>query len=138
MRLLTLISVLFVSISFTSKGSKNNIFETLQGKWAWELNIGTDNYNPQTISFNEDHSRIIFNVDKAIEISKANFVNQYEYEILKVKKNKLKLSLVGEERKSKDGRLVWWELLLVDHSTFLWKRSDWEAFYTLNPMKKLK
>lgn len=137
MRLFTLLSILFITTSFSLINSKDNILVALEGKWAWQLNIGTEDYNPQTISFNEDHSKIIFNVDKSIEISKDNFVKQYEYEILKIKKNKLRLSLIGETRKSKDGKKVWWELILINNSTFLWKRNDWETAYSLNPMKKV-
>lgn len=138
MRLIKLTIWYIILSSFTSiKTPKQNIYNQLQGTWESELNIGSENYNPHTISFNKDYSKIIFNTIKPIEISKDNFVTQYEYLILKTKKDKLKLSLIGETRTSKDGKLVWWDLILINKNTYVWKRNDWEAAYTLNPIKRI-
>lgn len=68
----------------------------------------------------------------------GSFTNEYAYKVLEVKKKKLVLSLISETRKSRDGKLVWWELILMGNDTYVWKRNDWKIANTAHPIKRIK
>ena len=111
---------------------KPTIFEQLAGTWGWEGARGSScRDNPHTISFSDDSRTMILTdrhpIERAAGMKPGTNPLETRYEVREQKRNSLRVFIVDppETRLTADGRLVVWDIVLVDKNRYRWHRTDW-------------
>lgn len=110
----------------TTKQVNSDIFHKVAGTWEWKHHIGTDRYNPHTITFSDDNKIANFTTMKPFK-SHGNLISFYTYNVLSNDDKSITMSLNGETRKTDSGDLVVWILFLKGTDVYCWRRTDWKS-----------
>lgn len=101
-----------------------NPYTVLSGTWGWQ---GTNDCKsfPIRIHFGTDHKKLYLSAAARRKDGTRNPRHEYTYHVIGEGTNVLHLSLVGEWRHDSSGAPITWYLVVADHNTFFWNRSDW-------------
>ena len=99
-------------------------YETLPGNWAWEDSdecIST----PQSIRFSPNKERMVIRQAPIGAGGRRLPALDVGYTIEGHTGNVLHTAMENEGRRDRAGRLVKWDLVVVDQDTFCWHQADW-------------
>lgn len=99
-------------------------YAVLPGTWGWE---GTDDCSasPQELHFSDDRQQMFLTLRPKDERGRRMARREATYRILGELPYGLRMSLAGEKRVDPQGKLVTWDLILLDRQQYCWHRSDW-------------
>jgi len=98
------------------------VFSVAEGLWDWAGQPGSCTDNPHTISFTEDRSEMLLTYTRPDSTTSQR---EYRYEIRDVGPSSIRGFIHGETRRTDDGQLVVWDLVLTGHDEYRWHRTDW-------------
>ena len=102
-----------------------DIFAVAEGTWDWAGQPGTCRDNPHRISFSPDRRQMVLSYRVPFDSVTGKQVSTYD--ILLVTRHGIRGSIVDETRRTPDGDLVVWDLVLTSPTTYRWHRTDWPA-----------
>lgn len=124
--------ILFFSApSYSEKktSSSHTIYETLIGTWGHDKEICLK--DPIRISFSPDRKLMYHDTKQGLMMSDASKPNErLVYRILAEYESFLRTEIIGEDRLTDGGKIVKWDLLLINQNSFCWHRSDWGKMCT--------
>jgi hypothetical protein len=103
-----------------------HFIQTLEsGFWIWET--GSCDETRQKFKF--DMSKKTMTLSYEPDTKDDAKLNSYSYEILWVWEAGFRSKIIGEERLDSNGVPIEWDLILIDDSSFYWRRNDWAKDY---------
>jgi len=101
-------------------------YEVLPGNWGWE---GTDEcaVAPASLRFSSHQQRMHIVHSPVRDDGTREPRREASYTITGQAKNVLSMTMDGEDRTDHAGRLVTWDLVVLDPDAYCWRRSDWRA-----------
>lgn len=102
-------------------------FTVLPGKWGWAGSNDCASY-PKVIHFSADRKLMYLSLAPVTPDGKREPRRQATYSILSVLPIGLSVSLHGENRRDATGKLVTWDLIIMDKNQLCWHRSDWPQY----------
>lgn len=117
-----LVALLFYSGCTSAR--QQSPYETLPGNWGWE---GTDECAtaPAVLRFSSHQERMHIAHTPVREDGTHEPRREANYTVTGRAGNVLSMTMDGEDRKTEQGRLVTWDLVVLDPDTYCWHRSDW-------------
>ncbi|MFL5560733.1 MAG: hypothetical protein ACJ79K_04575 [Gemmatimonadaceae bacterium] len=98
----------------------DDIFHVAEGTWGRTVGAKTCTNGPQRISFTADRSMMVIEyADDSGAVRKAR------YELRSVSPTTIRGFIIDETRKTPEGTLVVWDLVLTSRDSFAWHRTDW-------------
>lgn len=104
---------------------QSDIFSAVAGTWDWSGADGFCSINPHTITFSPDHDVMMLRFREPWTDSVGIEHQVAEYEIREHTRNRIRGFIRGETRRTPDGRLVVWDLVLTGPDVYRWHRTDW-------------
>lgn len=104
-----------------------DIFDVVEGTWAWttaDSNCATD---PHTITFTSDHSGMLIKSAHPYRWPDGRLDSVAYYDIQAHTRSWIRGAIRGETRLTADGRPVVWDLVLKSPDRYAWHRTDWVA-----------
>jgi hypothetical protein len=98
------------------------LIAALAGTWGMEGEGVSCKDNPHTIQFSPDAREMTLQFTKSFD---ANPPTRSVYDVRGEGAGFLHMTLRGEDRKTDAGKLVEWDLVLLDADRYCWHRSDW-------------
>jgi hypothetical protein len=98
------------------------LIAALTGTWGMEGEGVSCKDNPHTIQFSPDVREMTLQFTKSFD---ANPPTRSVYDVRGEGAGFLHMTLRGEDRKTDAGKLVEWDLVLLDADRYCWHRSDW-------------
>lgn len=95
------------------------------GYWIWET--GSCDEQKQMFKFDLDNNTMTLSYFPAAEDESE--IKNYTYDILEAWPSKFRSKIIGEERLDSSGSPIEWDLILIDQSSFYWRRNDWALDY---------
>ena len=99
-----------------------DIFSVVEGTWDWAGRSETCKDNPHTISFSPDRATMILTFVKPLE---GDTSRDTRYELREVTSSSIRGFITDETRRTNDGELVVWDLVLMSPDSYGWHRTDW-------------
>jgi hypothetical protein len=120
--LLTQIVVALLAVTHPANAQQvpSDIRSRVAGKWRWEQS-SPDCKNNHVISFSTD-GRLMLLTSFAM---KGDTGEVTEYEILGTGANAIRGRIVDETRRTDQGEIVVWDLILFEQDRYCWRRTDW-------------
>jgi len=127
-----IILVILINISAcgtTVEKSNRPIREIITGSWAPETKVGqVCRESPPTYSFSNDGALMYVTSDSGLYMSEGGGkFNKLTYQIVGEGQYSLRTIIEGEERRTANGNVVMWDLVLLSENRFCWHRSDWDS-----------
>jgi hypothetical protein len=111
-------------------------FRLAAGTWDWMHGDTTCTTNPHTVSFSRDGRFMVLTFARA---DSATGQREYRYRILEAGKevipdvpHVIRAAMEGETRRTPDGKLVVWDLILASRNRYHWHRTDWPEMAVTN------
>ena len=124
-----LLAAVFVRYSQTFNVPDDvEIFDVVEGTWAWadaDSNCAT---NSHTIRFTPDHGEMVITSARPYERADGKMDSIARYQIISQTRDRIRGAIYGETRLTADGRPVVWDLVLRSPDRYVWHRTDWPAF----------
>lgn len=103
----------------------DGVFAIVEGRWAWEgARSGCDD-NAHSIEISPDHRVMTITYDQPWTDSIGTARNLAQYDIEKHGGGFIRAQIRGENRRSRAGTPVVWELVLMSPHRYKWHRTDW-------------
>jgi hypothetical protein len=99
----------------------------LPGWWGWSGSDDICNEIVAKYSFSEDGMRVLVHTPNGASFGEGAPQKDLAYVIESEISHVLRIKGVGEERRTDNGKLVVWDLVMKDSDTFCWHRTDWKA-----------
>lgn len=133
-RLPAVLVALLFHTGCTSAGQQSP-YEILPGNWGWE---GTDECatSPAVLRFSSHRQRMHIVHTPVREDGTREPRKEANYTVTGQAGNVLSMTMDGEDRKDDQGRLVAWDLVVLDPGTYCWRRSDWRPTACTTRVKK--
>jgi hypothetical protein len=113
------------SIASSSKSQNGEIRKVLAGAWGWDKQQCEK--DPIRLSFAADGAVMFHENDAGLSIGEGTHLKRIVYQILAESDRVLRTVIEGEVRRTKEGNVVGWDLVLLSESRFCWHRSDWPS-----------
>jgi hypothetical protein len=97
--------------------------EIASGVWGLEHQDLTCKGNAHTIEFSDDGTIMTLRYTRGIGGKPPTKV---AYRVISEGPGYLRMRMEGEERKTDDGELVVWDLVLLSLDSYCWHRTDWQ------------
>ncbi len=108
-----------------------DVFDAVEGSWDWAGRPGTCRENPHTIHFTPDRAYMIFTYPHPIDSATGR--REARYALRGTTAGSIRGFLLHEERRTEEGELVVWDLVLTGPDEYRWHRTDWApGGYTAN------
>jgi len=99
----------------------------IPGQWGWEgSNLCAA--NPEVIHFSADGKQMFLSFAPVTPDGAREPRRQATYNILRELPNGLSMSMHDETRRDASGKLVTWDLIVMDKNQMCWHRSDWPQY----------
>lgn len=107
----------------------DSIFALAQGLWDWEGSEKECEAGQQEITVTPDRTMLLL-VTRPMEAGESPDTTRYRVieagpQILPWAPFAIRLDMEGEDRRTDDGKLVVWDLVLKSRDRFHWHRTDW-------------
>lgn len=99
----------------------------IPGQWGWAGSNDCAAY-PKVIHFSRDGKRMFLSLAPVTPDGAREPRRQATYNILRELPNGLSMSLHNETRRDASGKLVTWDLIVMDKNQMCWHRSDWPQY----------
>jgi hypothetical protein len=97
------------------------------GTWGWKGNPASScTTNPHTISFSADKNLMYLRHEKPTLAWDGKHRSAVHYRVEQTSPV-LRLSLIGETRRTDEGERVAWDLRMISRDEYCWHRSDWDG-----------
>lgn len=117
----------------TASDEKPPIRDVLTGSWGW--NKEECQSNPQHYSFSSDGAVMILKrVTNADLAAGKNSYKITKYQIIGESDQALRTVIEDEGRRTEDGLVVTWDLMLINKHRFCWRRGDWKDTSCTEPI----
>jgi hypothetical protein len=101
------------------------LFATLErGSWGWVDDDGCET-NPHVIRFSDDRRVMELTHRERFEPEEGPGPEVVTYDVEFVGDDYVRGRIRGEQRRTDDGKLVAWDLVLVAEAEYCWRRTDW-------------
>ena len=104
-----------------------NPHTTIPGQWGWKGSNDCAAY-PEVIHFSADGKQMLLSLAPVTPDGAREPRRQSTYNILRELPNGLSMSLHDEARRDASGKLVTWDLIVMDKNQMCWHRSDWPQY----------
>ena len=101
------------------------VFDVVEGTWDWAGRQTTCGANPHTIAFTPDRAYMVLTYPHPIDSATGR--REARYEIRGTTRSSIRGFILDEERRTADGELVVWDLVLTGPDEYRWHRKDWSA-----------
>ena len=107
------------------------------GTWAWKKkHCGK---SPQVYSFSDNGTLMYVFTEDGFITSEEGAIEQIStYKILGESDRVIRARIENEYRKTDDGKLVVWDMVLINDNQFCWHRTDWPSTACTSPMYRCK
>ncbi len=78
-----------------------------------------------TFTFSSDGSRLELRYARPVEDLTGHYRDVYEYSVIAIAGNSVRMKLEGETRTDDRGELVVWDLVRISDDSYCWHRADW-------------
>jgi len=112
------------------------VFDVAQGVWKWSNSDSTCRQVHHTISFSPDHKQMYYTSNKKIAAATGMNDSAFVYDIISYDRHSIRAFLRGETRKSTNGKLVIWDLVLKSPDMYAWHQADWPALETTAAIRR--
>lgn len=107
--------------------------DVLTGDWGWTKEECQS--NPQNYSFSSDGAVMyVKKLDSSVSASDDRIYKTTKYQIIGESDEALRTVIEGESRRTSDGLVVTWDLILISKYRFCWRRGDWTASGCTEPI----
>lgn len=104
-----------------------SIRDDLPGTWGWAHSEHRCDSGSTKYSFSEDGRQLYASSPGPMYLDENTRADDSIYEIIDELPTVMRMRIIGEVRKTDQGQLVVWDLVLKDKDTFCWHRTDWPA-----------
>ena len=118
--------IFFVGCSFKGVKYDRGVVQTIEGNWEWRNGKDTCNLNPHEISFNKKRTKMYITYGKPILGYNEKQLKKVEYNVHRILKDRVHLTINKETRTDPTGELVEWDLILISDDEYCWYRHDWK------------
>jgi hypothetical protein len=101
----------------------SSLKQKLIGRWGWTR--GQCESAPINVSFSDDGALMYHHSSQGLYLGEV-LKERITYQIYDEGEQILRVIIEGEDRRTDDGLVVAWDLVLIDDSRFCWHRYDWE------------
>ena len=121
------VAVFFAYRSYTQPYTPpdGNPFAVAEGRWAWTTTAGGCGNDWHRITFSPDRSVMTITSSKPYKLADGTLDSVAVYDIQASGPGWIRGAIRGETRKTPDGRLVVWDLVLRSPNRYAWHRTDW-------------
>lgn len=124
-RTLAWMSILASTCPGLGNAQAPDVFSRVQGEWGWIDNKALAcNSHPHMIAFVEGNTRARFETKAPVA---DGVKNEYFYKVLSHDKDSITMRLETESKRTQNGELVSWTLILKGKDTYVWRQNDWTA-----------
>jgi hypothetical protein len=102
-------------------GANNSVFDVAAGTWDSSNADQFCRRNPHTISFSVDRSQMYLDFPLPVVGSPVGARTRYTYAVHGFTATSIRGFLEGETRRTADGELVVWDLVLTSDDTYEWR-----------------
>lgn len=102
-----------------------DIFTVVEGKWAWTTADSNCAADPHTITFTRDHTGMVITASHPYRWPDGRLDSVAFYDIQAHTRGWIRGAIRGETRRTAEGRLVVWDLVLRSPDRYAWHRTDW-------------
>ena len=102
-----------------------DIYEVVEGTWAWTNSDSACTRDWHRIAFSPDHTVMNITSSKPYRGMDGQLDSVAVYDILAHSRGWIRGAIRGETRLTADGRPVVWDLVLRSHDRYAWHRTDW-------------
>jgi len=102
-----------------------NPFVVAEGRWAWTTTDSGCTNAWHRIAFSPDHTVMTITSSKPYKMPDGTLDSVTVYDIQASGPGWIRGAIRGETRKTPDGRLVVWDLVLRSADRYAWHRTDW-------------
>lgn len=130
--LVLLLVALFLAPSAQAE-SRDPLLDHFEGEWGLPGTDSTCEKIEATLKFSEDGSRLDVHYPVPVGSDIGRVSDVFEYSVVAVAGNSVRMKLDGETRKDDQGKLVVWDLVRLSADAFCWHRADWEPDHCSAP-----
>ncbi len=104
-----------------------------EGTWGTPGASDSCEKNANDIRFSESGETAHFSYTEPIPGPDGIMSTEFQYKVLGVAGNGVRMQLVGETRTTEDGELVVWDLMRISDDSYCWHRADWQPDHCTAP-----
>jgi hypothetical protein len=108
-------------------GAGSEIFDVVEGRWAWTTDSTGCADKWHDIAFSPDHRVMTISSAEPYEGADGKFDSVAVYDILEHTRSRIRGAIRGEMRLTAAGEPVVWDLVLRSRDRYAWHRTDWIA-----------
>lgn len=106
--------------------SDPSIRKDLPGTWVWSNTESTCESGAQKYVISGDGSQVFVSITgSTIALDETTQAERLVYDIIREAPRVMRMKIIGESRKTDDGKVVVWDLVLKSKDSFCWHRTDW-------------
>jgi hypothetical protein len=106
--------------------ARDPLLHHFEGTWGVPGSIGSCEENAATIGFSKDGSKMTISYTQPMPGPDEIPATVFNYQVLGVAGNSVRMALDGEIRTTPNGDLVAWDLMRLSGEAYCWHRADWE------------
>ena len=115
---------------------ETEIFDVVEGTWAWTTTEDGCAGEPQGISFSSDRDQMFVTRLAEAPDSTGSRKSRSTYDVLDHSRSHIRGLIVGETRLTEKGEPVVWDLVLLSEDAFAWHRTDWSDYVLTESLRR--